>query len=87
MIATARSASDAFDLRCELREKLIAYLQAELPGSLPRRRQDGVRCGSGSTTCVALGPFGANSENQRVDPNPKGHYEVADFTDIIEATI
>jgi len=40
MIATARSASDAFDLRCELREKLLAYLQAELPGSLPRRRQE-----------------------------------------------
>ena len=40
VIATARSASDAFDLRCELREKLIAYLQTELPGSLPRRRQE-----------------------------------------------
>jgi small-conductance mechanosensitive channel len=40
VIATARSAGDAFDLRCELREKLIAYLQAELPGSLPRRRQE-----------------------------------------------
>ena len=40
VIVTARSAGDAFDLRCELREKLIAYLQAELPGSLPRRRQE-----------------------------------------------
>jgi small-conductance mechanosensitive channel len=42
VIATARSAGDAFNLRCELREKLIAYLQAELPGSLPRRRQEAI---------------------------------------------
>ena len=28
VIASARSPGDAFDLRCELREKLIAYLQA-----------------------------------------------------------
>jgi small-conductance mechanosensitive channel len=40
IIATARSAGDAFDLRCELREKLIAFLQTECPGSLPRRRQE-----------------------------------------------
>ena len=40
IIATARSAGDAFELRCELREKLISCLQAELPGSLPRRRQE-----------------------------------------------
>jgi small-conductance mechanosensitive channel len=40
VIVTARSAGDAFDLRCELREKLIAYLQAEFPGALPHRRQE-----------------------------------------------
>jgi small-conductance mechanosensitive channel len=40
VIATARSSGDAFELRCELREKLIAYLQAEFPGALPRRRQE-----------------------------------------------
>ena len=42
IIVTARSSGDAFDLRCELREKLIAYLQAELPGSLPHRRQEAI---------------------------------------------
>ena len=40
VIVTARSSGDAFDLRCELREKLIAYLQAEFPNALPHRRQE-----------------------------------------------
>jgi small-conductance mechanosensitive channel len=40
VIVTARSAGDAFELRCELREKLIAYLQVEYPSALPRRRQE-----------------------------------------------
>jgi hypothetical protein len=52
VIATARSAGDAFNLRCELREKLIAYLQAELPGSLPRRRQE--TSGAGTAAAGAL---------------------------------
>jgi small-conductance mechanosensitive channel len=34
----ARSAGDAFDLRCEVREKLIAFLQADYPHALPRDR-------------------------------------------------
>ena len=39
VIASARSPGDAFDLRCEIREKLIGFLQAELPQVLPRQRQ------------------------------------------------
>jgi small-conductance mechanosensitive channel len=42
VIVSARSSGDAFDLRCELREKLIAYLQSESPRSLPHRRQEAV---------------------------------------------
>jgi small-conductance mechanosensitive channel len=38
IIVTARSAGDAFDLRCNLREELIAFLRRELPASLPRSR-------------------------------------------------
>ena len=34
----ARNASDAWDLRCLVREKLLAYLQKNHPGSLPRYR-------------------------------------------------
>jgi small-conductance mechanosensitive channel len=37
-LVSARSPSQAWDLRCEVREKLIAFLQAEYPQSLPRRR-------------------------------------------------
>ena len=39
VIASARSSGDAFDLRCEIREKLIDFLQRELPHALPRQRQ------------------------------------------------
>jgi small-conductance mechanosensitive channel len=39
VIASARSSADAFELRCELREKLIDFLQRELPLALPRQRQ------------------------------------------------
>lgn len=40
MLVSATSAGRAFDLRCEVREKLIAWLQAEYPGALPRRRTE-----------------------------------------------
>jgi small-conductance mechanosensitive channel len=39
VLASARSSGDAFDLRCEVREKLIDFLQRELPQALPRQRQ------------------------------------------------
>ena len=39
VIASARSSGDAFELRCEIREKLIGFLQSELPQALPRQRQ------------------------------------------------
>lgn len=41
ILVTARDAGRAFDLRCEVREKLMAYLQAEYPGTLPRIRIEG----------------------------------------------
>jgi len=37
-LMSARNSSQAFDLRCEVREKLIAFLQAEYPHALPRQR-------------------------------------------------
>ena len=39
-LVSARSAPAAFDLRCEVREKLIAYLRQNFPDALPRTRQD-----------------------------------------------
>jgi small-conductance mechanosensitive channel len=40
VLATASDASRAWDLRCELREKLIFFLQKHHPQCLPRRRLD-----------------------------------------------
>ncbi|MEZ5890325.1 MAG: mechanosensitive ion channel [Xanthobacteraceae bacterium] len=41
-LASAANASDTWDLRCELREKLIAFLQSEHPQAFPKRRQQTV---------------------------------------------
>ena len=38
MLVSAGTAGRAFDLRCEVREKMIAWLQATHPGALPRQR-------------------------------------------------
>jgi small-conductance mechanosensitive channel len=38
-LMSARSASTAFDLRCEVREKLIDFLQKDYPEALPHSRQ------------------------------------------------
>ena len=40
VLCTAADASKAWDLRCEVREKLIGYLQEHHPGSLPRLRAE-----------------------------------------------
>lgn len=39
-LVSARSAGDAWDLRCAVREHLIDYLQREHPMSLPREREE-----------------------------------------------
>lgn len=39
-LLSARSAPAAWDLRCEVREKLMGFLQEEYPGALPRTRQE-----------------------------------------------
>jgi small-conductance mechanosensitive channel len=40
VIASARSAPEAWDMRCEVRERLIDYIQREFPQALPRARND-----------------------------------------------
>ena len=39
-LASARSAADLFDLRCDIREQLIAFLQQEHPTALPHARAE-----------------------------------------------
>jgi small-conductance mechanosensitive channel len=40
VLASAANASAAFDLRCEMREKLIAFLHTEFPSALPHTRAE-----------------------------------------------
>jgi hypothetical protein len=37
---SAADAATVWDLRCEVREKLVEFLQREHPSSLPRRRTE-----------------------------------------------
>ena len=39
-LVSARNAPQAWDLRCEVREKLVAFLQREMRDALPRERAD-----------------------------------------------
>jgi len=50
-LVSAGNAPAAWDLRCEVREKIIEFLQREYPHALPRRRNDVV----GVTVAEALG--------------------------------
>ena len=40
VLASAATSGATFDLRCELREKLIAFLAKEHPQALPRGREE-----------------------------------------------
>ena len=40
ILASGRNSPEVFDLRCEIREKTIDYLQREYPHALPRARQE-----------------------------------------------
>lgn len=66
IIASAANSSKAFDLRCELREKLIAYIQREFPDSLPRLR--GAFDTTGLTATQARPAKRANITLQTSDP-------------------
>lgn len=39
-LVSARNSGELFDLRCEVREKMVAWLQAEHPEALPRDRME-----------------------------------------------
>lgn len=40
ILVSASSSSRQFDIRCEVREKLIAFIQQDYPSALPRLRAD-----------------------------------------------
>jgi small-conductance mechanosensitive channel len=58
-LVSARNAPQCWDLRCEVREKMIAFIQAEYPHALPRTR-------------VTMQPSGGDAASrQRTDPAPE----------------
>ena len=48
-LASARSASEQFDLRCVIREQMIAFMQKNYPEAFPRTRFAAVGGGSDSS--------------------------------------
>ena len=54
ILVSAADAGRAFDLRCEVREKLIDFIQRNYPSGLPRVRAEGV-AGSGADAAVVDG--------------------------------
>jgi small-conductance mechanosensitive channel len=49
-LMSARTSPQAWDLRCEIREKLIGWLQTEYPGALPRLRWEAAEGAGGAVT-------------------------------------
>jgi small-conductance mechanosensitive channel len=54
ILASANTAPKTFDLRCEVREKLIDFIQREYPHSLPRVRTEGAANGNGAMSAEVL---------------------------------
>jgi small-conductance mechanosensitive channel len=54
LLMSAADSSKAFDLRCEVREKVLAFLQREHPETLPRVRAD--VSGAAPQAAAGLGP-------------------------------
>ncbi|MDO9637023.1 MAG: mechanosensitive ion channel family protein [Pseudotabrizicola sp.] len=66
VLASAPSSGKAFDLRCEIREALLAYLQHQQPSALPKTRIDRLaRIGPGARAPVS------HDSGQRRHEEPK----------------
>ena len=63
-LMSASSAGAAFNLRCEVREKLIDFLQKEHPEALPRQRSDVTVAGDADTTGVTARHATAGAASQ-----------------------
>ncbi len=63
-LMSASTAGMAFSLRCEVREKLIDFLQKEHPEALPRQRSDVVVAGDPDATSVTARHAAAGAASQ-----------------------
>jgi hypothetical protein len=67
-LASARSAADAFDLHCDIREQLVAFLQQEHPTALPHARAESLRVDTPETKrAQPNSPPGTREDTQQDD--------------------
>lgn len=74
-LVSARSSGDAYDLRADIREKLIGFLQRELPGALQRGRLETVATSGAESGLPAVGrngPAMARSGGQKTAVSRQG---------------
>jgi small-conductance mechanosensitive channel len=55
-LVSARNAPQSWDLRCEIRERLVAFIRDEMPEALPRERAILIPSGGGDDTDFMQGP-------------------------------
>ncbi len=68
---SANAAGHTFDLRCEVREKMIDFLQREHPEALPRQRSLSMR-EDGAPAAVALLAPAPEKPPERERPAARG---------------
>lgn len=54
ILISANNAPKTFDMRCEMREKIIDFIQNEYPAALPRVRAEGAANANGAATLDAM---------------------------------
>jgi hypothetical protein len=54
ILVSASNAPKTFDIRCEVREKIIDFIQREYPASLPRVRAEGAATINGAVGGTAV---------------------------------
>jgi small-conductance mechanosensitive channel len=81
-LVSARNPSQTWDLRCEVREKLIAFLQAEYPLALPRQRMETFAGSAGGQTAIRNRTDGAaeTAGGSEAQPAPAGNQPRASAT-------
>ncbi|MBS7697888.1 MULTISPECIES: mechanosensitive ion channel family protein [unclassified Chelatococcus] len=75
-LVSARTSPRAWDLRCEVREKLLAFLQTEYPRALPRRRAELVQAHGPADDGGASAPRRARAGADGLSV-PSGHSPIA----------
>jgi small-conductance mechanosensitive channel len=61
ILVSASNAPKTFDIRCEMREKIIEFIQREYPASLPRVRAEGAATLDGAAARTAVAGAGVSS--------------------------